>query len=312
MSSSSRLVPSRQAPSRLGWVRTGTSLLAAAVVLTAPVAARADFMDTINPMNWFGGNDKYETKVLNDPPANTLYKNGVRALTERDFEKSTKTFNKLEKAYPYSQYQRKGLIMAAYSQYQNKKFDDAIGTAKRYIGLYPNSPDTPYVTYLEAMSFYDQIPDVNHDLQGAEKAIEVFNAIVTKYPNSEYAADSRYKISVARDQLAGKEMTVGRYYLEKHEYTAAINRFRNVLAKYQTTRQAEEALERLTEAYLAMGLPQEAQTAAAVLGHNYPDSHWYKEAYALLKDSGGGGLAPSEDRGSWISKTFRGVTSASL
>lgn len=307
---------SRFVPSHFGRPRSGASLLTMAVLLAAPMvsatAARADFMDTINPMNWFGGNDKYQTKLLNDPPANSLYKRGVNELTVRDFDKSTKTFNKLEKAYPYSQYQRKGLIMAAYSQYQDKKFDDAIGTAKRYIALYPNSPDTPYITYLEGMAFYDQIPDVNHDLDRAEKAIEVFNAIVSKYPTSEYAPDSRYKMAVARDQLAGKEMTVGRYYLEKHEYTAAINRFRNVLAKYQTTRQAEEALERLTEAYLAMGLPQEAQTAAAVLGHNFPDSPWYKQAYALLKDSGGGGLLPSEDKGSWISKTFRGMTSASL
>jgi outer membrane protein assembly factor BamD len=269
-------------------------------------------MDSINPMNWFNGNDKYETKVLADPPANTLYKNGVNQLTQRDFEKSTKTFNKLEKAYPYSQYQRKGLIMAAFSQYQDKKFDDAIGTAKRYITLYPNSPDTPYVTYLEGMAYYDQIADVNHDLGNAEKAIETFNVIATKYPTSEYANDARYKMSVARDQLAGKEMTVGRYYLERHEYTAAINRFRTVLAKYQTTRHSEEALERLTEAYMAMGLPQEAQTAAAVLGHNYPDSPWYKEAYALLKNSGGGGLLPSENKDSWISKTFHRVASASL
>ncbi len=304
-------LPSR-IPPRSDKSLTPTLLAALAMLTAATSVARADFMDSINPMNWFGGDDKYQTKVLNDPPANTLYKNGVSQLSQRDFEKSTKTFNKLEKAYPYSQYQRKGLIMAAYSQYQNKKFDDAIGTAKRYIALYPNSPDAAYVTYLEGMAYYDQIPDVNHDLQGADKAIEVFNTIVTKYPTSEYAADAHYKISVAKDQLAGKEMTVGRYYLEKHEYTAAINRFRTVLAKYQTTRQSEEALERLTEAYMAMGLPQEAQTAAAVLGHNYPDSPWYKEAFALLKESGGGGLAPSEDKGSWISKTFRGVTSASL
>ena len=210
----------------------------------------------------------------------------------------------MEKAYPYSQYQRKGLVMTTYSQYEDKKYDDAIGSAKRYLGLYPNSTDTPYITYLEGMSYYDQIPDVNHDLDRAEKAIETFNVILTKYPSSEYAADARYKVSVARDQLAGKEMTVGRYYLNRHEYTAAINRFRTVLAKYQTTRQAEEALERLTEAYMAMGLPQEAQTAAAVLGHNYPDSTWYKQAYGLLQ---GGGLAPSEDKGSWISKTFKGI-----
>ena len=295
--------------SRIASVRSSASLVAVLAVLApsllAATAARADFMDKMNPMNWFA-DDKYEKKIISDPPANSLYKQGVTAIQERDYEKSAKAFNKLEKAYPYSQYQRKGLIMAAYSQYQDKKFDDAIGTAKRYIGLFPNSPDTAYVTYLEGMSFYDQIADVNHDLGNADKAIEVFQAIVTKYPTSEYATDARYKLNVARDQLAGKEMTVGRYYLEAHQYTAAINRFRTVLAKYQTTRQAEEALERLTEAYLAMGLPQEAQTAAAVLGHNYPDSEWYHQAYNLLREQGG--LTPSEDKGSWISKAFSGVT----
>jgi outer membrane protein assembly factor BamD len=276
---------------------------AALLVFGATSAARADWMDSLNPMNWWG-DDKYETKAIVDPPANDLYKKGVVELEKRDYETSAKTFTKLEKAYPYSQYQRKGLLMATYTQFQDKKYDDAIGSAKRYLGLYPNSSDTPYITYLEGMSYYNQIPDVNHDLDRADKAIEVFNTVVTKYPDSEYAADARYKLAVAKDQLAGQEMTVGRYYLYRAEYTAAINRFRTVLAKYQTTRQAEEALERLTEAYLALGLPQEAQTAAAVLGHNFPNSSWYKQAYSLLQQ---GGLSPNEDKGSWISKTFHGM-----
>jgi outer membrane protein assembly factor BamD len=191
--------------------------------------------------------------------------------------------------------------MTTFSQYQDGKYDDAIGSAKRYLGLYPNSVDSPYVQYLEAMSFYNQIPDIAHDQDRSEKSVTLFQELITKYPKSEYVDDARYKIQVARDQLAGKEMSVGRYYLDRHEYTAAVNRFRTVLAKYQTTRHSEEALERLTEAYLAMGLPQEAQTAAAVLGHNYPDSPWYQDAFAKLK---GQNLAPSEDQGSWISKTF--------
>ena len=282
--------------------RTLGVLAVMAPALMAPVSAHADFMDSINPSNWFA-DDKYETKVINDPPPGVLYQKGVTEMEKRDYDISAKTFGKLEKAYPYSQYQRKALIMTTYSQYQNKSYDDAIGSAKRYLGLYPNSPDSAYITYLEGMSYYDQIPDVNHDLARADKAVEIFNEVVTKYPTSEYAADARYKIGVAKDQLAGKDMEVGRYYLYRREYTAAVNRFRNVLAKYQTTPQTEEALERLTEAYLAMGLPQEAQTAAAVLGHNYPNSTWYKQAYSLLQ---GGGLAPSEDKGSWISKVFKG------
>ena len=296
MSVSPRFAARRLVPSTLA------AFAVAAPMLLLPIVAHADMMDKLNPMNWFGGDDKYQTKLLNDPPANTLYKKGITELQQRDYETSSKTFSKLEKAYPYSQYQRKSLIMTTYSQYQNKSYDDAVGSAKRYLGLYPNSVETPYITYLEGMSYYDQIADVNHDLGRADQAIETFSIIVNKYPTSEYAADARYKIAVARDQLAGKDMEVGRYYLNRHEYTAAINRFRNVLAKYQSTPQTEEALERLTEAYLAMGLPQEAQTAAAVLGHNYPNSPWYHQAYALLQ---GNNLAPNEDKGSWISKTIR-------
>ena len=299
MSSSSRSAGPRQA----GPGRLALGLAAGVVLAVAPIAAHADFLDNLNPTNWFG-KEKYETKVINDPPPNTLYQKGVRELEKSDFETSSKTFSTLEKAYPYSQYQRKGLIMTTYTQYRNKSYDDAIGSAKRYLGLYPNSTDSAYVTYLEGIAYYDQISDVNHDLERADKAIEVFGTLVAKYPNSEYAADARYKMAIARDQLAGKEMTVGRYYLNRHLYTAAINRFRTVLAKYQTTPQTEEALERLTEAYLAMGLPNEAQTAAAVLGHNYPDSPWYKQAFSLLQ---GGGLSPNEDKGSWISRTMHGL-----
>ena len=278
------------------------ALLAAAAV-SASGSARADLLDDLNPTNWFG-KEKYETKIINDPPAAELYTKGLTAMKNRDFERSAKSFSTLEKAYPYSQYQRKGLVMTTFSQYQNGQYDDAIGSAKRYLGLYPNSTDSAYVMYLQAMATYNQIPDISHDQDRAEKSVAQFEALITKYPKSEYVDDARYKMGVARDQLAGKEMSVGRYYLERREYTAAVNRFRTVLAKYQTTRHAEEALERLTEAYLAMGLPAEAQTAAAVLGHNYPDSQWYKEAFAKLK---GQSLAPNEDQGSWISRTFKKV-----
>jgi outer membrane protein assembly factor BamD len=191
--------------------------------------------------------------------------------------------------------------MTVFSQYQHSSYDDAIASAQRYIALYPTSSDIAYVYYLQAMSYYNQIPEISRDQDRAAKATALFALIVEKYPKSEYAEDSRYKLQVTRDQLAGKEMLVGRYYLNQHNYSAAINRFREVLAKYQTTRHAEEALMRLTEAYLALGITNEAQTAAAVLGHNYPDSIWYKDAFALLKNDG---LQPHEDQGSWISKAF--------
>jgi outer membrane protein assembly factor BamD len=158
--------------------------------------------------------------------------------------------------------------------------------------------------YLGAMSYYSQIPDISRDQDRANKALTLFQQIVEKFPSSEYVNDSKFKIQVTRDQIAGKEMSVGRYYLNRRNYTAAINRFRNVLTAYQTSRHAEEALYRLTEAYLGLGITGEAETAAAVLGHNFPDGQWYKDAYALLK---GGGLSPNEDQASWISKLYHSV-----
>ncbi|HLH10396.1 MAG TPA: outer membrane protein assembly factor BamD [Methylovirgula sp.] len=274
--------------------------------LTLPVAAcgssfdSLDSLSSFNPMNLFGG-EKYSPKVEPDTAPELLYDEGLADINKKDYDKATDKFKALEKQYEYSQWERKALLMETFSQYQNGNFDDAIGTAQRYIGRYSTAPDLDYVYYLEAMSYYNQIPDVSRDQDRAQKASVVFGQIVDKFPKSQYADDARYKLQVTRDQLAGQEMMVGRFYLNRHEYTAAINRFRDVLAKYQTTRHAQEALERLTEAYLALGITNEAQTAAAVLGHNFPDSPWYKDAYALLQ---GGGLKPHEDPTSWISKAF--------
>ncbi len=259
-----------------------------------------DSLDKVNPMSLFGG-AKYETKVIPDTAPELLYDEGLADLDSRDYDKATKKFQDLEKQYTFSQWERKALLMEAFSQYQNGSFDDAIGTTQRYIGHYTAAPDLDYMYYIEAMSYYNQIPDVSHDQDRAQKASVVFGEIIDKFPNSPYADDARYKLQVTRDQLAGQEMMIGRYYLTRRNYTAAINRFRDVLAKYQTTRHAQEALMRLTEAYLALGIPNEAQTAAAVLGHNFPDSPWYKDAYARLHD---GGLEPHEDPTSWISKAF--------
>jgi outer membrane protein assembly factor BamD len=270
---------------------------ASALALTA---GACDTVNSLNPMNLFSG-DKYKTEVTPDVPADDLYNQGLARLKNKDYDGASKKFADVEKQYPYSQWQRKGLLMTTFSQYQNGSYDDAIGSAKRYIGLYTTAPDLDYAYYLEAMSYYNQIPDVSRDQDRAAKAMALFQEILQKFPKSEYAEDSQYKLQVARDQLAGKEMMVGRYYLNQRNYVAAINRFREVLAKYQTTRHSEEALMRLTEAYLALGVPQEAQTAAAILGHNYPDSVWYKDAYARLQSDG---LEPHEDQGSWISKAF--------
>ncbi|MGB6176495.1 MAG: outer membrane protein assembly factor BamD [Methylocella sp.] len=283
---------------------SGLLIVIAAAPLAMPLPASAgSWLDSLNPFNWFAG-EKYETKIVPDVPAGDLYNQGLARLQSKDYDGAAKKFAEVEKQYPYSRWQRKGILMTTFSQYQNASYDDAIASAKRYIGLFPTSPDVDYAYYLEGMSYYNQIPDINRDQDRAAKAVEIFTLITEKFPKSEYVEDARYKLQVARDQLAGKEMLVGRYYLNRHDYPAAINRFREVLFKYQTTRHAEEALERLTEAYLALGIPNEAQTAAAVLGHNFPGSVWYKDAYALLQ---GGGLEPHEDQGSWISKAFRKV-----
>lgn len=275
-------------------------IAAAAVAAPSPPALADSWWDSLNPLNVFKG-EKYKTKVDPDVPAEDLYNQGLARLQSKDYDGAAKKFTELEKQYSYSQWQRKGLLMTIFSQYQNGSYDDAIASAKRYIGLYPTSSDLAYAYYLEGMSYYNQIPEVSRDQERAAKAAQVFSQIIEKFPQSEYAEDARYKLQIARDQLAGKEMLVGRYYLKQHNYSAAINRFREVLFKYQTTRHAEEALLRLTEAYLALGIPNEAQTAAAVLGHNFPESAWYKDAYALLQK---GGLEPHEDQGSWISRVF--------
>ena len=271
------------------------------IAFVASLALAAAGCSTLESLNPFGG-EKYETKLLPEEPADAIYDQGLARLQKGDGEGAAKKFAELEKQYPFSAHSRKGLIMQTYSQYQGGQYDDAIATAQRYIGLYPSSPEAPYAMYLAAMSYYNQVPDISRDQERAEKSLNLFVSLVEKYPKSEYVEDSKYKIQVTRDQLAGKEMSVGRFYLTRKNYTAAANRFRDVVGKYQTTRHVEEALYRLTEAYLALGIVNEAQTAAAVLGHNYPDSQWYKDAFALLK---GGGLQPNEDSGSWISKSFK-------
>jgi len=198
--------------------------------------------------------------------------------------------------------------MTTYANYQAGDFTTAETSAERYLKDYPNSPEADYVLYLQANSYYMQIPDISRDQEKTAKALETFQAVVQKYPKSEYADDAKYKVTVTQDQLAGKEMSIGRFYLNRRNYTAAINRFRNVLQYYQTTRHAPEALYRLVEAYLGLGITEEAQTAAAVLGHNFPDSEWYHDAYDQLK---GKGLSPHDFGGSWMSTIWHTVVPSS-
>jgi outer membrane protein assembly factor BamD len=241
-----------------------------------------------------------------DTPADRLYNEGLFLLNDKqDYKEAAKKFDQVDRENPYSDWARKALLMLAFSEYRAGEYDDCINAAKRYVTLHPSSPDAAYAQYLIASSYYDQILDVSRDQERAQKAIDAFQEVVHKYPDSEYALAAKKKIEMGRDQLAGKEMAIGRFYLKKRDFLGAINRFKVVVTQYQTTREVEEALERLTEAYLALGITDEAETAAAVLGHNFPDSPWYKDAYGLLK---GAGAEPNENKASWISQAFHKLT----
>ncbi len=283
------------------WGLTGVAGRALIIGACGIVLAGCDTLSSINP---FDKSETYKPEIVADVPAEQIYNDGLARIQKRDFEGAAKKFNNLDRQYPYSEWSRKGMIMEAYANYEGGLYDEAITASKRYLQHHPNTSDAAYAQYLMASSYYDQIPDITRDQEKSERAILALQELVERYPRSEYVADAKKKIQVASDQLAGKEMEVGRFYLQKRNYAGAINRFRNVVSRYQTTRHVEEALERLTEAYMAMGIVSEAQTAAAVLGHNFPDSPWYKDAYNLLSK---GGVEPREDSGSWISKAFRGV-----
>jgi outer membrane protein assembly factor BamD len=243
--------------------------------------------------------------LIPDTPADKLYNEGLFLLNNRqEYKDAAKKFDEVDRQNPYSDWARKALLMSAYSYYQAKEYTDCINSAQRYVTLHPGSPDAAYAQYLIGSSYYDQILDVSRDQARADKAINSLEEVVRKYPESEYATAAKKKIDMARDQLAGKEMEVGRFYMNKRDFIGAINRFKVVVTQYQTTRHVEEALERLTEAYVALGILDEAQTAAAVLGHNFPDSAWYKDAYKLVKNAGG---EPNENKESWMSKAFKKV-----
>jgi len=247
--------------------------------------------------------DKKED-VAPDEPADKLYNEGLSGVNTGDYAAASKKFAEVDRQHPYTDWGRKAVLMTTYANYRAGKYDDAVISGSRYVQLHPTSPDAAYAQYLVAMSYYNQVPDISRDQERTRKAVDAFEELVRRWPNSEYAETARNRIMVARDQLAGKEMQVGRFYLSRRDYTGAINRFRVVVSQYQKTRHVEEALHRLVEAYMALGITGEAQTAAAILGHNYPDSEWYKASFQLITS---GGLKPQENTDSWISKAFRGV-----
>ena len=235
-------------------------------------------------------------------PPDTLYSEALAQMENQRFAGAVTTLEKLERQHPFSPQAERAKVMVVYSTFRLGKYDEAVLAADRFLALYPSSKEVPYVLYLKGTSYYNQIKDITRDQQISRNAIDTYLLVINNYPDSEYAQDARDKMAVAFDQLAGKEMSVGRYYLGNGQFTAAINRFRVVVERYQTSTHIEEALYRLTEANLALGLINEAQTAAAVLGHNYPSSTWYQEAYQLLQKQG---LAPQVNEGSPLAGLFR-------
>ena len=249
----------------------------------------------------FAGCSGDDEEVYVEHPVEDLYNEAMDLLLAESYNAAAAAFEEVDRQHPYSVWATKAQLMSAFAHYQSTNYDETVLAAERFIELHPGSSDAPYARYLVGLSFYEQISDVGRDQRNTELALEAFEDVVLRYPDTRYARDAALKISLARDHLAGKEMEVGRTYQGLEFYLAAINRFRNVISEYETTSHAPEALLRLTECYLALGVVGEAQAAAAVLGYNFPGSQWYREAYALLQEEE---LEPRLNESSWLARIF--------
>jgi outer membrane protein assembly factor BamD len=255
--------------------------------------------------SWLGlddSSDDPDAKYV-ERPVEQIYNDAWKQIKNRNWNDAAKQFDEVERQHPYSVWARRAMLMSAFCYYQANKYTDAINAAEQYIELHPGSHEVAYAFYLKAMSLYEQITDTGRDQTNTEQALTALQDVVQRFPDTEYARDSSLKIDLTLDHLAGKEMEVGRYYLFRRDYIGAINRFRTVVERYQRTSQVAEALERLTEAYYALGVYNEAKTAAAVLGANYPGSPWYEDAYDLLVTNN---MRPEIEKGSWMERIFQG------
>ena len=247
------------------------------------------------------GRDKIDIETL---LPSEIFHRGEVELDRNHNEKAADLFGEIERLYPYSEWAKRGLIMQAFAFHKDKKYDESRAAASRFVDFYPADEDIAYAHYLFGLSYYDQIDDVGRDQGVTRKALQAFRVLFEQYPDSEYAESAKLKFDLAFDHLASKEMEVGRYYLKDGHYSSAINRFRLVIEDFQTTSHTAEALHRLIEAYLSLGLLDEAQTAGAILGHNYEATDWYKHSYALLESRG---LLPTVRGNSWLSRVHRQV-----
>jgi len=266
-------------------------------------------MRPLSPLRWLGvaafmsvlaacGGSKKDVYV--EKPVDDLYNKAMDEMVEERFATAAKTFDEVESQHPYSVWATKGQIMAAYAEYEAGNYGEAVIAADRFIQLHPGHRDVAYAYYLKAISYYVQITDVGRDQKITEQALKALDDVVRRFPDSKYARDAKLKLDFTRDHLAGKEMEIGRYYLRRGQYLAAMNRFKRVVDNYQTTTHVPEALERLVECDLALGLNDEAKANAAVLGYNYPGSEWYEDSYALVTGTGSPGLP----KGGWFARNL--------
>ena len=280
--------------------QTRTASVALRMLVCCAVVGSLSACSSLPSLPVFGGSKKVST----ESPPDQIYGRADQLLAERSYSKAATRFEEVDRQHPYSPYARRAIVMSAYSYYKAGKYNEAIGAAKRYTTLHPGTKEAAMAYHIIASSYFDQMQDAQRDQTKTKLALQALRTLVRRYPESKYTPQARNRIRIAEDTLAAKEMTVGRYYLKNKNFLAAINRFRTVVTDYQTTPQVEEALMRLTEAYLALGIKAEAQTAAAVLGHNYPNSPWYKDAHTLLASDG---LAPRNVGGSWLSRLWNGA-----
>ena len=238
-------------------------------------------------------------------PVEVLYSVGLQRLDQHRYGEAVQFFQEVERQHPYSPWSRRAILMQVYAHYERQNYEEAIAATDRYIQLYPGSPQVSYAYYMKAICYFEQIVDVGRDQAAAGQALNALTDVVRRFPNTQYATDARVKIDMVNDQLAGKEMEIGRWYLRRDQPLAAVGRFRRVIELYQTTSHTPEALYRLVEAYLTLGLTEEAERNAAVLGHNFPGSRWYSDAYRLVTDQGGQLEQEPQEEG-WLQRLIPG------
>ena len=250
----------------------------------------------LNAINPFGGGKETKAPDVGQMSAEDLYNSGVEDLRAGKYGQSVARFDLVQQNYPYSPWASSAQLMEGYANYQDDAYPDAIAQLDHYISLHPMSADAAYAYYLRALCFYEQIADIQRDQRGTVQAMAALQEVVNRYPDTPYARDAGLKIDLCRDHLAGKEMLIGRYYERQHLYEAAVNRYQRVVQDFQTTNHVAEALERLTECYLKLGLIDQARRTAAVLGYNYPGSQWYQTAYADMREAHADDAGPAPRR----------------